>query len=87
MNTFKGYEVVTPKYKSWDKGLRLKVNEVYSVYSPWKPYSYMWEGEESTACYVCLTENIGERFTEPFTRDMDINEAIDFANRLYNKRK
>ena len=46
MSTFKGYEVITPKYKSWDKGLRLKVNDTYSVCCNWKPFSYMWDGED-----------------------------------------
>jgi hypothetical protein len=83
MKMFKGYEVITPKYKSWDKGLRLKVNDTYSVISHWKPFSYMWDGDYSNYCYVCLTENIEERFTEAFTKDMNINEAIEFANRLH----
>jgi len=87
METFKGYQVITPKYKSWDKGLRLKVNPIYSVCSNWKPYSYMWDGENSDFCYVCLTSNLEERFTEPFTKDMNIDDAIAFANRLYKLSK
>jgi hypothetical protein len=87
MKMFKGYEVVTPKYKSWDKGLRLRVNDTYSVISHWKPFSYMWDGDYSDYCYVCLTSNIEERFTEAFTKDMNINEAIEFANRLHKLSK
>jgi len=83
MNEFKGYEVITPKYKSWDKGLRLKVNPIYSVYSNWKPFSYMWEGDYSDYCYVCLTSDIENQFVFSFTKNMNINEAIEFANRLY----
>ena len=87
MKMFKGYEVVTPKYKSWDKGLRLRVNDTYSVISHWKPFSYMWDGDYSDYCYVCLTSNFEERFTEAFTKDMNINEAIEFANRLHKLSK
>jgi hypothetical protein len=86
MNTFKGYEVVTPKYKSWDKGLRLKVNDIFSVYVGWKPNSYMWNGEECPYCSVCLTSDLENQFVFGFTKDMGIDEAIDFANHLYNKR-
>ena len=88
MNTFKGYEVITPKYKSWDKGLRLKVNELFSVEASWKPYSHMWNGTDYYEyCSVCLTSDLENQFVFGFTKDMDINEAIDFANHLYNKRK
>jgi len=83
MNTFKGYEVITPKYKSWDKGLRLKVNSLYSVCANWKPYSYMWDGDNSDFCRVCLTSDLEERFVFGFTKDMNIDDAIQFANRLY----
>jgi len=82
MKTFKGYEVITPKYKSWDKGLRLKVNDTYSVYVGWKPFSYMWDGEECPYCEVCLTSDLEKQFVFGFTKDMGINEAIEFANRL-----
>jgi hypothetical protein len=83
MNTLKGYEVVTPKYKSWDKGLRLKINDTYSVYVGWKPYSYMWEGDECKYCGVCLTSDLEKQFVFPFTGDMSVKESIEFANRLY----
>ena len=86
MNTFKGYEVVTPKYKSWDKGLRLKVNDIFSVCCSWKPNSYMWNGEECPYCEVCLTSDLENQFVFGFTKDMGIDEAIAFANHLYNKR-
>jgi len=82
MKTFKGYEVITPKYKSWDKGLRLKVNDTYSVYVGWKPNTYMWNGEECPYCEVCLTSDLEKQFVFGFTKDMGINEAIEFANRL-----
>ena len=47
----------------------------------------MWDGDYSDYCYVCLTSNIEERFTEAFTKDMNINEAIEFANRLHKLSK
>lgn len=83
MNTFKGYEVVTPKYKSWDKGLRLKINDTYSVCCNWKPFSYMWDGDDCRYCGVCLTSDLENQFVFSFTGDMGVMEAIDFANRLY----
>jgi hypothetical protein len=83
MKTFKGYEVITPKYKSWDKGLRLKVNDTYSVYVGWKPFSYMWDGDDCKYCGVCLTSDLENQFVFSFTKDMGVTEAIEFANRLY----
>ena len=83
METFKGYQVIIPKYKSWDKGLRLKVNPVYSVHCNWKPGSSMWDGDECPYCEVCLTSDLGKQFVFGFTKDMGIDEAIAFANRLY----
>jgi hypothetical protein len=83
MSTFKGYEVVTPKYKSWDKGLRLKVNDIYSVCCNWKPFSYMWDGDDCRYCGVCLTSDLENQFVFSFTGDMSVGEAIEFANRLY----
>ena len=88
MNTFKGYEVITPKYKSWDKGLRLKVNELYSVCAYSKPYSYMWRGGDYFKyCGVCLTSDLENQYVFRFTKDLDINEAIEYANQLFAKLK
>lgn len=88
MNAFKGYEVITPKYKSWDKGLRLKVNEMYSVCASYKPYSYMWRySDYCKYCEVCLTSDLEKECVFGFTKHMDINEAIEFANQLYSKLK
>ena len=87
MKTFKGYEVITPKYKSWDKGLRLKVNEIFSVYVRSKPNSWMWDGEYCKYCEVCLTSDLENQVVFGFTKDLDINQAIEFANQLFSKRK
>jgi hypothetical protein len=87
MNTFKGYEVITPKYKSWDKGLRLKVNELYSVCAHSKPCSYMWDGDECEYCGVCLTSDLENQYVFRFTKDMSVTEAVEFANQLFAKLK
>jgi hypothetical protein len=89
MNSFRGYEVITPKYKSWNKGLRVKINEKYSVYNFSKNGTSLF-GEESPYWYVCLTSKIEEQFysNSAFTNgNMLFEEAVEFANQLFSKIK
>ena len=86
MNTFKNFEVVIPKFKSWDKGLRVKINEKYSVYNDWKPGHWFWK-DDSPYWEVCLTSNIEEQFVFGFTKNMLFEEAVEFANYMYEKLK
>jgi hypothetical protein len=88
MNKFRGYEVVVPKFKSWDKGIRVKINEKYSLYNSAKPGSWFWR-EDSPYWKVCLTGEIENQFysNSSFTNDMSWVEALEFANRMFNKTK
>ena len=85
MNKFRNYEVVTPKFKSWDKGLRVKVNEKYSLYNYSKTGTSLF-GEDSPYWYVCLTSKIEEQFysNSSFTNgNMLFEEAVGFANKMF----
>lgn len=80
MNKFKNYEVVTPKFKSWDKGLRVKVNKKYSLYNMSKPGNWYWKYSFDN-WGVCLTSDLNERFVFPFTKGMNWEDALEFANK------
>ena len=85
MNTFRNYEVIAPKFKSWDKGMRVKINEKYSVYNFSKPGSWGWK-DDSPYWYVCLTSKIEEQFysNSAFTNgNMLFEEAVEFANKMF----
>ena len=43
----------------------------------------MWDGEDCKYCGVCLTSDLENQFVFSFTKDMNLMEAIEFANRLY----
>lgn len=85
MNTFRNYEVIIPRFKSWNRGIRVKVNERYSLYNFSKPGTYLWR-EDSPYWMVCLTSKIEEESycLSSFTKDMTFDEAVAFADRLYN---
>lgn len=88
MKKFRNYEVVTPKFKSWDKGIRVKVNEKYSLYNYSKPGSWMWR-DDSPYWKVCLTSKLEEQFysLSAFTNDMTWEDALEFANMMFKKTK
>ena len=86
MTKFRNYEVVVPKFKSWDKGLRVKVNEKYSLYNNWKPGSWMWS-DDSPYWTVCLTSELEKRCVFGFTNDMTWEEGLEFVNMMFKKNK
>lgn len=88
MTKFRNYEVVTPKFKSWDKGIRVKINEKYSLYNFSAPGTWLWK-DDSPYWTVCLTSKIEEQFysNSAFTKDMSWEEGVEFANKMYNKLK
>jgi hypothetical protein len=84
MNAFRNYEVIIPKFKSWDKGIRVKVNEKFSLYNLSKPGSWMWR-DDSPYWGVCLTSELEKRFVFPFTNDMSWEEGLDFCKKYFKK--
>jgi hypothetical protein len=72
LEVIRTYFVVTPTFKGYDGSLRLKVNDVYSVFHN--------EGEYM----VCLTKNLTKRNPNSISKPMDVDSAIEFANYLYD---
>ena len=72
LEVIRTYYVVTPTSKWYDGTLRLKVNDMYSVFHI--------DGEYK----VCLTKNLTKRNPRPITIPMDVDSAIEYANWLYD---
>jgi hypothetical protein len=88
MSKFRNYEVVTPKFKSWDTGIRIKLNPKYSLFNFSKPGSWFWK-DDSPYWKVCLTSKIEEEFfsNSAFTVDMTWDDAVEYGNLLWSKLK
>ena len=79
LEVIRTYFVVTPTFKGYDGTLRLKVNDVYSVFHDVKSQFHK-DGEYK----VCLTKNLTKRNPSPISKLMDVDSAIEFANYLYD---
>ena len=71
LEVLRTYYVVTPTSKWYDGTLRLKVNDVYSVF------------EVDGLYKVCLTKNLTKRNPQPISISLDVDSAIGFANYLH----
>jgi hypothetical protein len=72
LEVIRTYFPITPTFKGYDGTLRLKVNDVYSVFHIDGLYK------------VCLTKNLTKRNPRPISISLDVDSAIGFANHLYD---
>jgi flavodoxin len=71
LEVIRTYYTITPTSKWYDGTLRLKVNNIYSVF------------EIDGGYKVCLTKNLTKRNPSPISKSLDVDRAIEFANYLY----
>lgn len=71
LEVIRTYYTITPTFKGYDGTLRLKVNNIYSVF------------EIDGGYKVCLTKNLTKRNPSPISKSLDVDRAIEFANYLY----